>query len=248
MNKAAMLSIFLRSLTIQASFNFRTRQGVGFAFALLPLLDRDEKGKESGSQGFLARHMRMFSTNPYLVPAVVGSVARLEIEGKGPADADAMKKALMGPYAAIGDAFFYGALRLFSAALAVLLAVWGSSYAPLAFLVLFIPPQAAVSVGGFVSSIRRGREGFHYIRALDLPRDASILRYGALAVLTLLSVFLADGLGGKSGFCRDAVGMTAGSAMFLLTFAGKLKEISSEKLLYGIAIGCMAFSIFYGNI
>lgn len=248
MNKAAMLRIFLRSLTIQVSFNFRTMQGLGFAFSMLPLINRGEKSVSGKTQDFVKRHLRMFSTNPYLVPAVIGSVARLEEDGKDVAEVEAVKKALMGPYAAIGDAFFYGALRLFSAVLSVLIAFSGSSYAPFAFMAIFSPPQIVVRTGGFLSGIRLGRGGFNYIRALDLPRDSSVLRYGSLIVLAVMSVALTDDLVGNSGHWQKAASVAVGSAILLFSFAGNFKEISSEKLLYGITILCMAFSFFYGYI
>ena len=52
-------------------------------------------------------HLQMFNTHPYLTAAVIGSVVRLEEDGDK-LEADHLKKAVMGPYAAIGDSFFWG--------------------------------------------------------------------------------------------------------------------------------------------
>ncbi len=243
MNKAAMLGIFFRSLTIQTSFNFHTMQGLGFAFSLLPLTTAGKFSGHKQKEAFLLRHLQMFSTNPYLVPAVVGSVARIEEEGDGARDAEDLKKALMGAYAAIGDSFFWGGLRLFASAWSTLLAISGSFYAPLVFLLLFSPPQILVRAGGFVHGFHSGRDGFNYIRSLDLPGEASRLRYGSLVVLSIIAASALGGLGGLGAPLPPTAGLIIGSAIFFISFAGVRREISSEKILYGIAILCMVLSI-----
>ncbi|MHB9099013.1 MAG: PTS system mannose/fructose/sorbose family transporter subunit IID, partial [Syntrophales bacterium] len=133
MKKTVLIRIFLRSLTIQASFNFYRMQSLGFAYSLLPL-SRGERDKKRLSES-LTRHLEMFNTHPYLTALVIGSVVRIEEDGDTAA-ADYLKKAVMGPYAAIGDPFFWGALRSFSSATAVLLALKGVLLAPLALLIL----------------------------------------------------------------------------------------------------------------
>jgi len=243
MNKAAMLGIFFRSLTIQISFNFRTMQGLGFAFSMLPVMFARKDSEHREKEVFLLRHLQMFNTNPYLVSAVVGSVVRIEEDGDGVREAEDLKKALMGPYAAIGDSFFWGALCLFSSAGAVLVAVSGSFYAPLVFLLLFSPAQVMVRVGGFIHGICSGRGGFNYIRSLDLPREAARLRYGALFILSIVVAALAVSFAGHGRLFPQHVGFIIYSAIFLISFVGARREISSEKILYGIAVMCMVFSI-----
>ena len=243
MNKATMLGIFFRSLTIQLSFNFRTMQGLGFAFSLWPLLFAGKSSELNERKVFLLRHLQMFSTNPYLVPAVIGSVARLEEEGYGDRESENLKKALMGPYAAIGDSFFWGALRLFCSAWSVLLAVWGSFYAPFMFLLLFSPAQIMIRVGGFIQGFRYGRDGFNYVRSLDLPRESSRLRYGALFILAIVAAALAALLEYPGSLLPRPVCFIIGSAILLISFMGARREVSAEKILYGIAILCMVLSI-----
>lgn len=243
MKKAAMLGIFFRSLTIQISFNFHTMQGMGFAFSMLPLMCSRKKSELKEKEVFLLRHLQMFSTNPYLVPAVVGSVVRIEEDGERGREAEDLKKALMGPYAAIGDSFFWGALRLFSSAWAVLLAVFGSFYAPLIFLMLFSPAQLMVRVGGFFHGFCSGWGGFNYIRALDLPRESEMLRYGALFILSIVGAVLSVSVEYSGQLLPQHVGYIIGSVIFLISLVGGRRAISSEKLLYGIAIFCMVLSI-----
>jgi mannose/fructose/N-acetylgalactosamine-specific phosphotransferase system component IID len=247
MNKASMLfSIFLRSLIVQASFNYRTMQGLGFAFAMLPLTG-SKKHRDSRDRGdFLLRHSRMFSTNPYLLPAIAGSVVRMEEDGAGGSDVEDYKNALMGPYAALGDSFFWGVLRLFSSVWAVLFALSGSLYAPLLFLLFFTPPQIFVRVGGYVSGLRYGRGGFNYIRSLDLPRETQRFRYGALAVLGVAVAAAFSSSGDRVGSLSSISDLIIGSVIFLVSYWALKRGISSVKILYGSAVGCILFSIVYG--
>ena len=102
--------IWFRSLTVQASLNFWRMQNLGFCYALLPWIrqaggDRDQMARR------LTRHLQPFNTHPYLTAPVLGAVLHAETRPDASADgaaAQALKNALTGPYAAIGDAFFWG--------------------------------------------------------------------------------------------------------------------------------------------
>ena len=242
MDRAAMINVFLRSLTIQLSFNFRTMQGLGFAFSMLPLKSvvRGADGKNNGA--FIVKHLRMFHTNPYLAPAIIGSVLKIEEEGDEEGKADDVKKALMGPYAAIGDSFFEGAIRLFSAVFAVLLALCGSILAPLAFMFIFFPPQLLVRMNGFIKGYRLGRDGFNYIGALDLPGVSSRLHYGSLFVIGLLAAWGLNANGEYGSFLQIAFSWLFSAAVFLLSFLGARRQISAERIIYGVALLCMVIS------
>ncbi len=132
MTRSLLIYIFLRSLTIQASFNFKRMQNLGFAFTMLPLLRKQNPQWIVDSRN---NHLQMFNTHPYLTAGVIGSVIRLEADGDK-LEADHLKKAVMGAYAAIGDSFFWGSLRLCSAVGAVILAYHGYLLAPLVFMLL----------------------------------------------------------------------------------------------------------------
>lgn len=242
MKKATLFRIFLRSLTIQVSFGFRRMQGLGFAFAMFPLIS--EQGKEwSEKERFLVRHLQMFNTHPYLVSSVIGSVIRIEEEASIPGLAEDLKKALMGPYAAIGDAFFWGALRSFSAVGAVILALAGSLLAPIAFLLLYTPAQLFVRVKGFLEGYRCGRNGIDFIRALDLPKESVKIRYLLLVLIGLLAAAAVDTAGRACNFSPEMPGGAVGLVFLLLVFASVRLGISSVKILYGMSLLCMALSI-----
>lgn len=242
MKRLTLFRIFMRSLTIQVSFNFRRMQNLGFAFALFPLIAEQRKDpREAGF--FLARHLQMFNTHPYLASSVIGSVARIEEEDPLPGAVEDLKKALMGPYAAIGDSFFWGALRSFAAVGAVILALMGSLLAPLAYLLLYTPAQLWVRVRGFLEGYRGGRKGIDFIRALDLPKKTVRIRYLSLIMIGLLAAIAVETTG---RFWNGFPGMpdgVIGSFLLFLAVAGIRLGISSVKILYGISLLCMVISI-----
>ena len=242
MKRSTLFSIFMRSLTVPVSFNFRRMQNLGFAFTMFPLIAEQRKDpRETGV--FLARHLQMFNTHPYLVSSVIGSVARIEEEGCAPESVEALKKALMGPYAAIGDSFFWGALRPFSAVGAVILALTGTLLAPLAFLLLYTPAQLLVRVKGFLEGYRCGRNGIDFIRALDLLKESVKLRYLLLVLIGSLAAMAVDNASRSWNFPLEMPGGAVGSVLLLLVFAGVRLGISSVKILYGMSLLCMVLSI-----
>jgi mannose/fructose/N-acetylgalactosamine-specific phosphotransferase system component IID len=242
MKRSTLFSIFIRSLTIQVSFNFRRMQNLGFAFAMFPLIAEQRKDRTE-TEVFLARHLQMFNTHPYLVSSVIGSVARIEEEAYTPESAEDLKKTLMGPYAAIGDSFFWGALRSFSAVGAVILALAGNLLAPLAFLLLYTPAHLWVRVKGFLEGYRCGRNGIDFIRALDLPRESVKFRYLTLILIGSLAAAAVDTTSRSWNFLPEMPGGAVGLVLFLLAFAGVRRGISSVKILYGMSILCMVLSI-----
>lgn len=243
MNRANLFSVFMRSLTIQVSFNCRKMQNLGFAFAMLPLIA--EKRMERMQAGvFTARHLRMFNTHPYLAASVIGSVYRIE-EGAASAaeSAEDLKKALMGPYAAIGDSFFWGALREFSAVGAVLLALAGTLLAPIAFLLLFTPTHMWVRVKGFAEGYRCGRNGIEFIRTLELPEESKKLRYISLFLICFMAIMAAEAAGRFWGVTPVVPGFAAGVVLLLLFVAGIRLTVSPVIILYGMSLLCVAISM-----
>ena len=162
-------------------------QNIGFAFATIPLVKQKNKtSKEIGE--FLLRHLQMFNTHPYLAASILGSVVRVE-EEMGAEDNKSMiiqlKKTLMGPYAAIGDTFFWGTLRPFAAVVAVAMGAAGFLWAPLVFLILFNPVHLWVRWQGFMEGYHLGSQGFKYVQSLNLTAVNTKIRWLSVTVLAL---------------------------------------------------------------
>jgi mannose/fructose/N-acetylgalactosamine-specific phosphotransferase system component IID len=241
MNGSTLFGIFLRSLTIQVSFNFWRMQNLGFAFAMLPLIRRQE-GDRIRIAASLARHLQMINTHPYLVAPVIGAVARIEEEGRATEAVD-LKEALMGPYAAIGDSFFWGALRSFSAVGAVIVAFTGTFPAPLAFLLLYSPAHLWVRGKGFLEGYRQGKSGINFIRELDLPGAAAKVRFLSLILIGVLAAVAMDMACRPWSLLPEIPARAAALILLILIFLGVRRGISPVRVLYGMTLLSMVLSI-----
>lgn len=114
------LSLFLRSLPLQAAFGPERMQGLGFAWALDPWLVKVWGHDAHALAEARKRHLAAFNTSPYAVGFVLGLVARLEQDAaevpasERPARVARLlqlKAATSTGLAGAADAFFWGALR-----------------------------------------------------------------------------------------------------------------------------------------
>ena len=120
---ATLGRVFWRCLFLQAAWNRRGMQNLGFAYAIDPAL-RALYPEPARREEALRRHLGFFNCHPYMAAAIVGGAIHHEERvaagaepGSGPL---AYKQTLQGPLAAIGDGFFWTALRPFFGALAAL--------------------------------------------------------------------------------------------------------------------------------
>jgi mannose PTS system EIID component len=230
-----LVRIALRSLLLQAAWNFERMQHLGFCFALLPLIRRlHPKPGSPGRVEMLRRHLEFFNTHPVMAAVVLGAVARLEAEGKGTA-AQTCKLTLMGSYGAIGDSFFWGALRPvagivgLASGLAWALAGMpgggdGAALVAVAVtLVVFNGPQLGLRVFGTLAGGRLGIGVVEAIRRLHFPELTARVRQVGAAVLGLVAAPLAVPAAalivavrdGQSGAVAWPTALATGSALVL---------------------------------
>jgi len=191
--RSTRVYIWFRLLLLQASWNFERLQGVGFFYALLPGLKklyRDEKLLEVSR-----KYDGYFNTHVYLAPMVVGAVLKLEEERAADlADADTLiddfKEMVAAPYAAIGDALFWGGLRPLAAGVALFFAVKGILWAPLIFIVLYNIVPIWFRTVFYVRGYRQGIKSVEFIQQHRLPDWAIHTKEAAVVVLGGLSAFM----------------------------------------------------------
>ena len=232
-----LTKIFLRSFFIHTTLNFKRMQNMGFCMAIIPLV-REMCLHRKQSERILTDHVQMFNTHPYLSAPIIGSIVRLEEEkasGKEAfSDTVSIKQSLMASYAAIGDIFYWGALRPFAAIVAVILSYIGLAVAPVVFLLIYTPAHLWVRIKGFIEGYRRGKTGFEFIRSLNLPGAAVKIRWIALAVLIGLMVLL-SGEGAQWPFvetCGVLMKLTALAIVMGCLFLIQ-KGISQVYIIYG---------------
>ena len=152
--KKMLRQVFWRSFAIFGSFNMMRMEGIGFLYAMLPVINRFCKTPEE-KKAALVRHTAFYNTTPYIVTFPMGLAASMEKEnsmkpGFDPASINAVKAGLMGPLAGIGDSFFWGTFRVIAAGLGIALAQQGNLLGPVLFILLFnIPHLIAKYYGTF---------------------------------------------------------------------------------------------------
>ncbi len=123
-----------RTLLLQATFNYERQQGLGWAWAFEPALERLYPDAAE-RRARLAEHTAYFNTQPTLASLALGAVAGLEEQraaNGGETNGIARAKGVLGAaLAALGDRVYWFTLRPFAACLGIMLALvhgaWGAA-------------------------------------------------------------------------------------------------------------------------
>lgn len=251
-----------RALHIQALLTPERMQGTGFAFALLPVLERlyPERGELGRA---IRRHLAYFATHPLLAGYVLGATARWE-ERRAAGDPvsdeaiDTWKRALASPLAAMGDPFFWVTLR----PLAGLVGVLAIALIPAPVLgpdwrVLLCPLLTLLTYNAFALPFRVVGTHVGYIEA---ERPAALLRSlhlrewdhalgcaGALGYGALLALVIRFLDFGSIGWGLDAAAKVAAAVPLLLgavigwiglkRWPGRVVEVALAALAAALVLG-----------
>ncbi len=185
---------FLRSFFLQASWNFERLQNLGFLYSLVPALRFLYRDQPEELNKAYRRHLENFNTHPFMASPVLGTVLALE-ERKAAGEtteigAGEFKAMVMAPYAAMGDALFWGGIRPLAAGVALFFAARGSLWAPVVFLLLFNFPHIWVRVTGLLGGYLRGVGIVERVQRRRLPDLAIRLKEGTVVLLGGLSAYL----------------------------------------------------------
>jgi mannose/fructose/N-acetylgalactosamine-specific phosphotransferase system component IID len=186
------IHVWFRLLLLQGSWNFERLQGIGLFYALLPALKklyRREKLPEIARE-----HLGYFNTHPYLAPLVAGAVLKLEESRAADQNqqiaVNDFKEMVAAPYAAIGDALFWGGLRPLAAGVALFFAAKGILWAPVVFLLLYNLVPLTFRISGFIRGYQQGVHSVEFFQRRRLPDWAIHTKETAVVVLGGLSAFL----------------------------------------------------------
>lgn len=145
-DKKTLNSVFLRSLQMEFSWNYERQMNMAYCYAIIPALKKIYKDDLEGLKKALKRHLEFFNTTPHIVTSILGISIAMEEENKKKEDFDEssisnIKTALMGPFAGIGDSFFWGTLRVIATGIGIALASKGNILGPILFLLIFNIPH-----------------------------------------------------------------------------------------------------------
>ena len=99
------VSVFVRPLAIQGSWNYETLlgNGIGFCARAGAAAAARRPARRRRIEAALARESQYFNAHPYLASVAVGALARAELDGEPPARIERFRTALCGPLGSVGD-------------------------------------------------------------------------------------------------------------------------------------------------
>ena len=235
--------VFWRCLFLQAAWNRRGMQNLGFAYAIDPALRRlyADPGKRSEA---LRRHLATFNCHPYTAAAIVGGAIHHEervAAGEEPPGAPlAYKQVLQGPLAAVGDSFFWAGLRPFFGALAAVGTLALGWPALVAALLVYNALHLWLRWSLFRAGYRAGDEVVVRLASLSLPTWAARLRDGGAVLCGV-----AAGAGALSAAGR--LSAWAGVLAILVAAAG-IVALGLRARLFPTAYAAMAMGTAAGAV
>jgi mannose/fructose/N-acetylgalactosamine-specific phosphotransferase system component IID len=100
-------NIIFRSLFIQGAWTFKNMQYIGFIFSIAPGIRAFKKANPQINEELVSRY---FNTQPYMAPAAEGIYLNL-VENGNSADVARVLPSVSCALAALGDSFFWAALK-----------------------------------------------------------------------------------------------------------------------------------------
>lgn len=147
-DKKMLNSIFLRSFSVFASCaGGSVKAGAdGWLYSVQPALNRYYADDPEARADAMKRHTTWYNITQNVGTFAMGLVASMERENSEHDDfdtesIDGIKVSLMGPMSGIGDAIFWGVLRVIAAGIGINLAMSGSPLGAIMFLLVYNIPS-----------------------------------------------------------------------------------------------------------
>lgn len=144
--KKDLQKVFWRSIPYENSWNFERMGNVGFTWALMPILKKLYPKQEDLKVALKRNLDVVYNMTPYISTLPIAITAAMEEENARDKSFDTesipnVRVAMMGPLSGIGDAFFWGALRILATGIGTSLAINGNILGPILFLLVFNVPH-----------------------------------------------------------------------------------------------------------
>ncbi len=206
---------WLRTLVVQASFNYDRLVGVGTAFAIEPLLRRLPGGADGERfEGAMRRATQFFNAHPYMSGLAIGAVAKAEHEGLPDETIRRLRHALIGPLGSIGDKLIWAGVLPGTVGIGLFVTAVVSPIAGvLVFLALFNGVHLALRTWALREGWRLGPSVSRALTARGIQRGMGLV--GPLAAfsgglaLPVVGNWLAQGFTGWTQGTMVAVALVA---------------------------------------
>lgn len=237
--KRDLIKVFLRSLYVQATWNYERMLSLGICYSLIPIAKRLYPEKEKQIQ-FLKRHLHFFNSHPYMTTFALGAIATIEQQAiiknwDDLSPIEIFKKRIVGPLGAIGDTFFWQLLLpltgSFAVAGLVLLKAWGAA----AFFLIFNVCHFYVMIKGLSLGYKKGFDVISDLSFRGTRKIFKVVNYMFSAAMGIELVCLLAKIS-KSQYTWK--GMVVFAASVILSFFVMRRQKLSIDFLLVIVILC----------
>ncbi len=240
-------AVWRRQFLVQGCWNYEGMQNVGFAYSILPALVHLYAGRPEDLTKAIKRHLEFFNTQPAMGSVILGAAVRMEERvAAGEEDPRAIgtfKVGLMGSIGAIGDAYFWGALKPLASVAGAILSFVHPLLGISVLLLIYNFPHLVVRSRGFAAGMEGQEKAMTFLkgagfklRTEDRKTVAAVLGgiYGAMAVWHALAAGVSWG---TAALYFAAAALLAN--LFTMMFR---KAVSpSELLLLLLIVGLLLF-------
>lgn len=246
---------FWRSFTTSHSWNFERQQHIAFCYSMIPFINRLYDKKEERSEAY-SRHLEFYNCQTTMQPFIVGITAAMEEENAKNSDFDttsisAMKVALMGPLAGIGDSLIYSTLRILATGIVTGLCAAGNILGPILFLLLYNIPTIALRYFGITKGYEMGSSFISQIsdsKIMDKITFAmsvvGLMVVGAMvALLVNVTTPIAFGSGEGQVLLQETLDGIFPKLLPLIVTGAIYKLVSKKTNVLFILLGILVFGV-----
>lgn len=155
LSEKTLKKVYNRHYQLLGCFNYERQMSSGYAWTMMPAMEELYGDDPVEMKKGVKRHLEFFNCATTPSPFIIGITCAMEEQNASaepgqydPSAITAVKAALMGPLAGIGDSFFWGTFRVVGAGVGAPLAVAGNFLGPLLyFLINFIPSEIVRRLG-----------------------------------------------------------------------------------------------------
>lgn len=176
-----LAATWLRTLLVQASFNYDRMVAIGAAWAIQPLLRPLPPDRYRAA---MRRATQFFNAHPYLVGMAMAAVAKAERDGVPEETIGRLRHALVSPLGSVGDRLIWAGLMPGAVGVGLAIAALVSPVAgAIVFLVLYNVGHFATRTWALREGWRMGHEVARALTARGIKRGMRVAGpVGALAV------------------------------------------------------------------
>lgn len=237
--------VWLRQFLLQGCWNYEGMQNVGFAYCMLPALRERYRESPEALLRALKRHLEFFNTHPAMAGVILGASVRLEERvASGEADPRSVgtfKVGLMGSLGAIGDSFFWGALKPMSSVAGVILSLVHPLLGIVALLLLYNVSHLVIRYRGFAAGAGGEEGAVGFLRGANLSSKTEDCKLLAAVMGGAYAGVLGSGTAMMVGGPVEAAGLFLVFALLVHLFSIFLRKAvsPSELLLFLLIIGIL---------